>query len=62
MLLLSNELKTMYLNKECFKNKPFPDAIHWREGIVSRVLDPEVLRERWKKMHYKPKNIQLKLL
>lgn len=52
----------MYRNKECFKNKPIPDAIHCREGIVSRVLDPEVLRKRWKKMNYKPKNIQLRLL
>lgn len=47
---------------ENYKNKPIPDAIHWREVIVSRVLDPEVIRERWKKMNYKPKNIQLRLL
>lgn len=47
---------------ENYKNKPIPDSIHWREGIASKVLDPDKLRERWRKMNYKPKNIQLKLL
>lgn len=60
--MVKQDLKTMYRNKECFKNKPIPDDIHWRECIVSKIIDPEVLRERWKKMHYKPKNIQLRLL
>lgn len=47
---------------ENYKNKPIPDSIHWREGMVAKIIDPEKLKERWKEMNYKPKNVQLKLL
>lgn len=40
----------------------FSDDIHWRETIVSKILPKEDLEKRWKKMNYKPKNVQLKLL